>query len=62
MPAVALMVCQKCGDSSERVLADRQTTTTMPPCEKCGGHRQVSRVFYDRRLRDEPVGDNRRAN
>jgi ribosomal protein L32 len=61
MPAVALMVCQTCGETSRRVMADRQTTTTMPPCPSCGGHRQVSRVFYDRRLRAERVDADRRA-
>jgi len=60
MPAVAITVCQKCGESSERVLADFQSSTTMPPCESCGGHRQVLRIFYDRRLRQEPVDDDRR--
>lgn len=61
MPAVAIIVCQSCGETSKRVLADRQTSTTMPPCETCGGHRQVSRIFYDRRLREEPVTDDRRS-
>ena len=61
MPAVAITVCQKCRVSSRRVLADFHSSTTMPPCESCGGHRQVLRIFYDRRLRDEPVADERRS-
>jgi len=61
MPAVAITVCQKCGESSERVLADYQPSTTMPPCDACGGHRQVLRIFYDRRLRNELVSEDRRS-
>jgi NAD-dependent SIR2 family protein deacetylase len=61
MPAVAVTMCQKCGESSRRVLADFQSSTTMPACDSCGGHRQVLRIFYDRRLRDEPVIDERRS-
>lgn len=60
MPAVAVAVCQRCGESSRRVLADFESSTTMPPCEVCGGHQQVLRIFYDRRLRHEPVVDERR--
>ena len=60
MPAVAVAVCQRCGESSRRVLADFESSTTMPPCETCGGHQQVLRIFYDRRLRQEPVTDERR--
>ena len=61
MPAVAIMVCQSCGETSKRVLANRHTTTTMPPCETCGGYRQVSRIFYDRRLTQVHVDDDRRS-
>jgi len=61
MPAVAITVCQKCGESRRRVLADFHASTTMPPCDSCGGYRQVLRIFYDRRLRDEPVADERRS-
>jgi len=61
VPAVAVTLCQKCGESSRRVLADFHASTTMPPCDSCGGHRQVLRIFYDRRLRNEPVIDDRRS-
>ncbi len=61
MPAVAITVCQQCGESTQSVLADFQSATTMPPCGACGGHRQVVRIFYDRRLREEPVSDDRRS-
>jgi len=60
MPAVAVTLCQQCGESSRRVLADSHASTTMPPCDSCGGHRQVLRIFYDRRLREEPVVEERR--
>lgn len=60
MPSVAVYICQGCGSTDELKLVDRHMLTTMPPCS-CGGHMQVARVFYDRRLRNEPVLHGRRA-
>lgn len=42
-------------------MADFESSTTMPPCEACGGRQQVLRIFYDRRLREEPVAEDRRV-
>ncbi len=60
MPSVAVYVCQGCGRNEELILIDRHMLTTMPPCA-CGGRMQVARVFYDRRIRNEPVLHKRRA-
>lgn len=60
MPSVAVYVCQGCGSTDQLTLVDRHMLTTMPPCS-CGGRMQVARVFYDRRVRNEPVLRGRRA-
>lgn len=60
MPAVAISVCQRCGTQQHEVLVDTSRQTTMPACD-CGGLMQVSRIFYDRRLSDEPGWAARRA-
>jgi hypothetical protein len=60
MPAVAECVCQECSRTEQLVLVDRHVLTTMPACS-CGGRMQVSRVFYDRRIRHEPVLHERRT-
>lgn len=60
MPAVAVCVCQSCGATDGRVLVNRHMLTTMPPCS-CGGHMQVSRIVYDRRIAQMDVSYGRRA-
>jgi len=54
VPAIAVSICQICDSASERALVGRNSLTTMPPCS-CGGHMQVSKIFYDRRITHEPV-------
>jgi hypothetical protein len=43
MPAVAEMLCQRCGAQTEAVIADGRAS--VDPC-RCGGMRQVVRVVY----------------
>jgi hypothetical protein len=43
MPAVAEMLCQRCGAQTEVVIADGRPP--MDPCD-CGGMRQVVRVVH----------------
>ena len=60
MPSVAVCVCQECGCTDEVIVHRENMLTTMPSC-KCGGRMQVSRVFYDRRMSDEPTPLTRRT-
>ena len=43
MPAVAEMLCQRCGARTETVIADGRAS--VDPC-RCGGMRQVVRVVH----------------
>jgi hypothetical protein len=43
MPAVAEMLCQRCGAQTEAVIADGRAS--VDPC-RCGGMRQVVRVVH----------------
>jgi hypothetical protein len=45
MPAVAEILCQRCGAQTEAVIANGQAT--VDPCT-CGGMRQVVRVAHHR--------------
>ena len=43
MPALAEMLCQRCGAQTEAVIADGRAS--VDPC-RCGGMRQVVRVVH----------------
>lgn len=60
MPSVAVLICKDCGATSQRSLMFGQRMPVLIPCS-CGGRRQVTSVFRDRRKAEVPVPEDRRG-
>ncbi|MGI9082408.1 MAG: hypothetical protein ACR2FZ_09025 [Thermoleophilaceae bacterium] len=60
MALIAELRCESCGHESS-ALVDRLFPLGHHPCSKCAGRKRVVALIRDRRTKNTPVEDDRRA-